>query len=291
MPDNTNQSFAPMVANFNYYVCLPIYTIGATLSGCILITTIRARTHTLQLRLDWIVLALTFVFFIWALVSSIRGYAELSRAFFSVNGSTVFTSLCIVLIFGINMALCVERYHMVARSSREESTNGLIGIGFTFFLFSIMILFAFFTLPATNEVEAELINFFSVMQPFVLIPFWLILILMTCAIYCATYLKSIQVLKESLGSKRPELIPALSRKIFWSSFVMGMSVLITYIPMFTVMLVDSGRDLDQDYGAAIRMMIANFFLAIDVIATPILVLYFRPKMFLALKRLGFLDEE
>ncbi|KAJ3024603.1 UNVERIFIED_CONTAM: hypothetical protein HDU68_007976 [Siphonaria sp. JEL0065] len=179
---------------------------------------------------------------------------------------------------------------MVARASVEESTKALIGIIFTFSLFTILIVFAFFTLPA-NETETELTNYFSIMQPLVLIPFWVIMIIMTLAIYSATYLKSVKVLKESLAGKRPELIPALSRKILWSSFIMGISILVSYGPMFVVMVMDMHLDLKSDFSACIRLMVANFFLALDVILTPGMVLYFRPKMWLALKRVGFLDDE
>ncbi|ORY40452.1 hypothetical protein BCR33DRAFT_852773 [Rhizoclosmatium globosum] len=247
---------------------------GCLLNLVVVITSLRARNVVYKEMQDKLLGFLVFIFFLWSLFSSLRGFMNLFHPVFTIEFVKVLNSLFMIFIFAVNLALGVERYFIVSKASDVERRNGMIAVGFTFFLFTILLIMGYLSLKSdsdakTNlEVETEISTFFDILQPVILITFWCILILMTCAIYAGTYFVSKRLLEQSLV-RRPELIPIYSRKVLGSSFVMGMSIFIAYAPMFIFTLLDSDQKLlAVDRAAKIRMQVANFFLAADVIITP-----------------------
>ncbi|ORY40455.1 hypothetical protein BCR33DRAFT_719440 [Rhizoclosmatium globosum] len=283
---------------FNYDVCLPIYAFGIIINGAIILAAAISWKRTIITRLDRLLIYLTIVFAVWCLLSTIRPLVELSNSnLFPENIVQFYTSMFLMLIFGINLLISMERYFTIAETSPEENKTSIGAAIFTWLLLCISLVVDFFYAPR-NVGPRVLYSWFTVVSPASMVAILFSIMTATCGIYAATFFASTRKIRKSLANRwngkfDVELIRAkLERKILWSCLIMSASLVICYLPIFMVTLVALNKS-NGDMTAA--LLFSNLMVCLDVIVSPALVLYFMPNlrktMFSVLQRRQSCSEE
>ncbi|KAJ3066590.1 hypothetical protein HDU98_010117 [Podochytrium sp. JEL0797] len=267
-------------------VCLPIYALGILLNASVLITAVVGWKRICTTRLDRFMIVLTAVFLIWCLFSTIRPLVELNHPeTFTVAFIELYTSIFLMLNFGINALIALERYFKIAETSEEDNRKHYFASIFTWFTLLLSVLFNYAYAPKLAT-EGALDTWFTVVSPPAMIAILIIQMYWTFAIYAGTYILSCKKIRASLEKRRngsldvEQIRIKLERKILLSCLAMASSLLVCYLPIFVValFLLSSSASDPGNQHMTVPLLFANLMVCLDVLITPALVLYFMPKV-------------
>ncbi|KAI8616766.1 hypothetical protein BC830DRAFT_1116625 [Chytriomyces sp. MP71] len=279
---------ASMVFWVNYGVCLPILVVGMLFNGLITYIMLRRRRDLLVSRLDRIVFALVLILFLWSLIAILRALLQLrmDNADFPTSFVACYTSVFVLLIFGVNLLLGIERHTVISEMSEAESKNTFMSaIALMLFFVMFLVFISIAGPPPTFAVETgSLKTWFTIISPVFFFPFWVSIIVGTSAIYIATYFSSVRKLRATLARRERknwkirQVRRTIERKIFLSCIAMCLSLFACYMPIGVVVfiLAFSCQDMTP------ALLTGNILVILDTVIAPALVLVFMGKIKTAL---------
>ncbi|KAJ3227384.1 hypothetical protein HDU81_006745 [Chytriomyces hyalinus] len=281
------------VFRLNYGVCLPVFVLGALLNGWIAVAAVLDRTRTIRSRLDKVLWVLTCIFCLWCFASVVRAGLELPSVgvHIPINVLQAYTSLFIMLIFGANLVLAMERYFMISGEPDEQNRNHFIAALVALSLLTCSVVFSAIFFPSSNSplkaAETELDTWFTIVSPPMMITIMYLLLIGTLGLYVSTYMTSTRRLRQSLRNRKQRrgrhgadldtVRLRVERKILFSCVAMAGSLVLCYLPIIVVVMFrtfsgadNAGRDMTWP------LLFSNFLLSLDGLLSPALVLHFMP---------------
>ncbi|KAJ3245081.1 hypothetical protein HDU78_009919 [Chytriomyces hyalinus] len=267
----------------------PTYACGVFLNGLILFVILYNRRTLLLHRIDFVYLFLLSVCMLFSVVFTVRFVVSIAYNF-EVEDNDVFarvvaaiTSVSIFFIFTANVFLAAERYFTFREVSDRQSLKYFVGLAVHNFLMAAAIVVTFILSPTTNRSWPDdpiprIIWFTVIIWSFVL-GFGLIVYL-----YFSTYRLVSRQLKDTLSNhKMDELRILLERNVLKNSIIMSAAIIVCYMP--NALWLGISRLFTREQ----RMLGLNItyeLVALDVIITPFLLLYFVPPIREALSGLS-----
>ncbi|KAJ3257062.1 hypothetical protein HDU77_002899 [Chytriomyces hyalinus] len=267
----------PLGNAFTMYLILPTFLSGFIVNAVLVATFIYARRKLLTTRLDRIVLALLVVCIIWS-GSNSRKYLRriLWPELPATRLSSFMNSVNLILVFGINLLLAVERF-FVFRNTDHQSSRPYFGIVIATMLVQTVISgWLFLTSPSSNGVFPD-----EPLQRSV----WILTMtisfisqnLAIAILYWKTYICATQdLLKNGNDDEMNKARLLVRHKVLVYCILMASTLVILYLPtvlsyllwvLFPALLKNKAVVVVVD-----RVVIE--ILALDVLATPGLVIYF-----------------
>ncbi|KAI8837787.1 hypothetical protein BJ741DRAFT_707939 [Chytriomyces cf. hyalinus JEL632] len=267
----------------------PTYACGVFLNGLILFVILYNRRTLLLHRIDFVYLFLLSVCMLFSVVFTVRFVVSIAYNF-EVEDNDVFarvvaavTSVSIFFIFTANVFLAAERYFTFREVSDRQSLKYFVCLAVHNFIMACAIVVSFILSPTTNRSWPDdpipRIIWFAVIIWSFLLGFGLIVYL-----YFSTYRMVSRQLKDTLSNhKMDELRILLERNVLKNSIIMSAAIIVCYMP--NALWLGVSRFLTREQ----RMLGLNItyeLVALDVIITPFLLLYFVPPIREALSGLS-----
>ncbi|KAJ3072556.1 hypothetical protein HDU98_003384 [Podochytrium sp. JEL0797] len=276
------------------------FCLGILINAFILFTMVRKRSTLLITRLDHIMTLLIFLFFSWSITCVVEWIVnswDVSDWVFITQGTL--SCIFVVLIFATNLMLSLERHFIICERPDETTDKYFTAIIIITGLLSWLIIWVFATSPvnlptAPKALKITLRGIYA---------FIIVTIVATVTLYINTYLKSSNILKKYNGviaglvEQETNLKHSLSRsqksnkrgrdeanfmrlqlerKILINCMLMAATLVFCYTP---ALLLNLAPLIDPHMSADAYELWANvaeMFLSLDVVLTPLMVLRFRP---------------
>ncbi|KAJ3259052.1 hypothetical protein HDU77_002000, partial [Chytriomyces hyalinus] len=292
-----------------FYGVVPVFALGIILNGAIGFILLRHRSKLILSRVDRLFALITATMLLWSLwcVSDIAVEWVLQRVPVALFLAEEITScIMILLIFGVNLMLAMERYFIVSGAAKVDTDKYFLGVIVAISVIAWIIVWFNITSPpspglknATNlKVAFRIIYGYCILSTFVL-----------ASLYIQAYRISTRKLRESLAaitllaqnatlkgisdnnnlssssnsstseSMSPELIRTrLEGKILGHCIVLASGLVVCYLPAMMLNLAPFIRPGLSSEGYRVWGAVAEMFLAADVAVTPLLVLFFKPEI-------------
>ncbi|KAI8840477.1 hypothetical protein BJ741DRAFT_597437 [Chytriomyces cf. hyalinus JEL632] len=267
----------PLGNAFTMYLILPTFLSGFIVNAVLVSTFIYARRKLLTTRLDRIVLALLVVCIIWS-GSNSRKY--LRRILWpdlpATRLSSFVNSVNLILVFGINLLLAVERFFVFRNTDHRPSSRLYFGIVIGTMVVQTGISgWLFLTSPSSNGVFPD-----EPLQRSI----WILTMtisfisqnLAIAILYRKTYICATQDLLNSGNDEMNKARLLVRHKVLVYCILMASTLVILYLPtVFSYLLWVTVPALLKNKAAVVVVdRVAIEILALDVLATPVLVIYF-----------------
>ncbi|KAJ3258685.1 hypothetical protein HDU77_002170 [Chytriomyces hyalinus] len=266
----------PLGNALTMYMIQPTFLIGLALNTSLVATFIYARRKLLTIRLDRIVFALLVVCIIWS-GSNLRKYVQrLIRPEDPGSGYTGFVNtFSLILVFGINLLLAVERF-FVFRNTDPRSSRPYFAIVIVIMLLQVIIsLWMFISSSSDNGVVPD-----KPLQSLV----WTITVtvsftgqnLAITILYWRTYKSATQDLIKCANDEVNTARLLVRRKVLIYCMLMASMLILLYLPTVIWHVIKS-LSLEVKTNNTVVVLVDRIVtevLALDVLVTPGLVLYF-----------------
>ncbi|ORY40498.1 hypothetical protein BCR33DRAFT_367152 [Rhizoclosmatium globosum] len=255
---------------------VPAYVVSLTVNGVIGIYVLRYRRELLASTLSKIFLILVIFFVAWSAVNIGVGSAILAmnQTMLLMKIAAALNSIGAFCVFGLNMAVAVERFLVVRQASDKRIWFVLISV-YVAVLVGLAV-WVFATSPSSDCFQPDLpmqrtVFFGANFAAFV--PMYLGVL----GLYLATFVHSSRVVRQVLTNVPQKTVvrAELTRRLLISCLVMSSTMLILYTPFVVLML---SAAFMEHANLQIWMTVCNALITADAIATPLLVLYFNPRM-------------
>ncbi|KAI8616694.1 hypothetical protein BC830DRAFT_1116962 [Chytriomyces sp. MP71] len=291
------------------YVNVPIFAIGAALSGYVAFVTTLSHKTLLQTRMAYIMQLLILVSFVWSVGAALFPFLEVIGTPLPTIKSRFanFISLMIVLLYILNVALSMERYFMIRSYETSYTNRYYFVLGFCMIVAVAAAEWFQFAAPSLDGLTPSDPIKAAIWTGLVVAGFGLV-ILLTSALYFVTYRISTTKLADLLTTANAKISDLsdggstlasdsplrrqkrelsrlqytrvkAERTILWHCCVMSASLLVCYAPLVAYealmrLIVLTSRDFSH-FPYVAWFCMGKTFLALDVIVTPVLVIYFR----------------
>ncbi|KAJ3351777.1 hypothetical protein HDU83_008679 [Entophlyctis luteolus] len=272
---------------------ISLYSVGFFLNSCILFASAVFPKRMIRSQVDVITLALIAVNAIWSLggmvTNAMIGLNIISQ---SDRANTAFTNISIILIFGFNLNLAMERFFQI-RENRYAKIIYTVFYSITV-ICVVLIVWMFSTSPASNGIQPDNEPQATVWVIVAIFSYALSLVL-TAWFYISTYLYSrrqfqahprlVTFLMKERGqevSDDPETVAlvrmSLERQVLIKCIALSSSLVFCYLPLLSLLIATtfvSTQTVDPNgyyYGVGL------VFVALDVIVTPLLVFNFKKEL-------------
>ncbi|KAJ3229771.1 hypothetical protein HDU81_005005 [Chytriomyces hyalinus] len=273
----------------------PTYACGILLNGLVLFVILYNRRTLLLHRIDFVYMFLLSICMLFSVVFTVRFVVSIAYNF-EIEDNEIFarvvaaiTSVSIFFIFTANVFLAAERYFTFRDVSDRQSLKYFVILAVHNFAMACTIVTTFLLSPTTNrswpdDTIPRIIWFSVIIWSFVL-GFGLIVYL-----YFSTYRMVSRQLKDTLSNhKMDELRILLERNVLKNSIIMSAAIIVCYMPNALWLGISKFFTKEQ---RLLGLNITYELVALDVIITPFLLLYFVPPIREALSGLsrGRMDE-
>ncbi|KAJ3394064.1 hypothetical protein HDU80_010599 [Chytriomyces hyalinus] len=274
-----------------YYIDLPIFVVGTLFNGFILQTIIFNYSKLVRDRLDRCVALLIGAYFSWCVAATVQYSVWLFHAsswFYRL--SAIVTSMQIIMLFGANTLMALERFFMIRDYSVRQSSKYVVGVIVYIGVMCGLIVGLFISSPShdaiwpANPVEQSIWTV-SMLLSFV------IMSISIAVLYTLTFRYSSRMLREAFESMKmtPRDSEAgqvyahnasishlqLQRKILNKCFLMFGIIFFSYAPeAFSFVLVRTLKLNQWDQPIFGFQTVARILLVLDVLISPAFVLYF-----------------
>ncbi|KAJ3378160.1 hypothetical protein HDU84_007894 [Entophlyctis sp. JEL0112] len=281
-------------------VCLIIFAVGTSVSGCLIVAILARPRMIIKSRIDLITCILVFVSFVWAacrtVIQALIGYGQISLTNKAIAG---FSNVMLACIFWLNLLLALERWLQIRGNKGAAVIRGsllslmilvLITITAVFVLtvgFSLCLNISDTALqPSTDGIrpdsDTELILWIitTIMSYFGSVLFMIVLYVWTYGVTSKQLvdhpsLVTFFIQRQTRDVTEEELYlvrSALERQIILKCLALSGPMIICYIPMFAYVLAGvfmmAGFDPNGYFFA-----LAVVFIALDTIATPVVAVF------------------
>ncbi|KAJ3226039.1 hypothetical protein HDU81_007493 [Chytriomyces hyalinus] len=266
----------PLGNALTMYMLLPTFLIGVALNSSLVATFIYARRKLITMRLDRIVFSLLIVSIFWA-GSMLRKYLHrlISPGDIGMTFTGFLNTFNLILVFGINLLLAVERF-FVFRNTDSTASRPYFAIVFVIMLLQFIItLWLFTSSTSTNGVVPDL-----PLQSLV----WTITVAVSFAgqnlaitiLYWRTYKSATQDLIKCANDEVNTARLLVRRKVLIYCILMASMLILLYLPT-VIWHIIKGLSLELTGNSTVVVVVDRLvteILALDVLVTPGLVLYF-----------------
>ncbi|KAJ3223684.1 hypothetical protein HDU81_009041 [Chytriomyces hyalinus] len=275
-PNATISYETPLGNAFTTYLILPTFLAGLLVNGFLVFTFIYSRRKLLTTRLDRIVLTLLIVCIIWS-GSNSRKY--LRRIIWpdlpATQLGSFMNSVNLILVFGINLLLAVERFFVFRNTDHLSSRPYFAIVIGTMLVQTVISGWLFLTSPSSNGVTPD--------EPFQR-SVWIMTMTVSfiaqnfaiAILYWRTYICATQDLLKSGDDEMNKARLLVRHKVLMYCILMASTLIILYLPtVLSYLLWVLAPALLKNKAAVVLVdRIVIEILALDVLATPGLVIYF-----------------
>ncbi|KAJ3342414.1 hypothetical protein HDU83_006103 [Entophlyctis luteolus] len=266
-------------------VCLVIFAVGTTVSGCLIVAIFSRPRMIIKSRIDLITCILVFVSFVWAacrtVIQALIGYGQISLMNKAVAG---FSNVMLVGIFWLNLLLALERWLQI-RGSKDAAI--IRGSFLSLMILVLVTITAVFVLtPSTDGIRPDT-DPERILWIVTTILSYLGSVLFTIVLYVWTYgvtskqlvdhpsLVTFFIQRQTRDVTEEELYlvrSALERQILFKCLALSGPMIVCYLPMFAYVLTGvfmmAGFDPNGNF-----LALAVVFMALDTIATPVVAVF------------------
>ncbi|KAI8607725.1 hypothetical protein BC830DRAFT_1157957, partial [Chytriomyces sp. MP71] len=193
--------------------------------------------------------------------------------------SAAMQSIMLLLVFSSNLLLSLERYITIRNVPEWQALRILLGVVTATGIVS-GVLIVIFSLSEAQDTATPEDPFFARIWLFTMGSSFLLIVSAVTCLYIATYRQTAQYL---VASEAPAS-PGVLRRIFHYCILMSASLLLFYTPEMMLSVVDAFIVPDKGLRQA-WANVAHVSLALDVLASPGLVLFFMPHVRIAFLKL------
>ncbi|KAJ3231229.1 hypothetical protein HDU81_003922 [Chytriomyces hyalinus] len=281
---------------------VPVFALGIILNGAVGFILLKHRSTLILSRVDRLFALITATMLLWSLwcLSDLVVEWVLQRVPIALFLTEEITScIMILLIFGVNLMLAMERYFIVSGAAKVDTDKYFLGVIVAVSLIAWIIVWFNITSPPSPGLK----NASNLKVVFRIIYGYCILsTIVLTFLYIQAYRISTRKLRESLAaitllaqnatlkgisdnnninseSMSPELIRTrLEGKILGHCIVMASGLIVCYLPAILLNLAPFMHPGMSIGGYRVWGAVAEMFLAADVAVTPMLVLFFKPEI-------------
>ncbi|KAJ3237174.1 hypothetical protein HDU78_004237 [Chytriomyces hyalinus] len=268
-----------------YYIDLPIFVMGTLFNGYILQTILRNYSRLVRDRLDRCVTLLIGTYFTWSVAATVQYSVWLFHAsswFYRLSAMS--TSIQILLVFGANTLMALERFFLIREYSVHQTSKHISGVIVYIGVMCGIIVAVFVSSPSLDAIWPA----HPVEQTIWTVTMLLSFILMSLSIavlYTLTFRYSSKMLRDAMkitGSDaigHPQRVSIshlhLQRKILSKCFLMFGIVFCSYAPEALSFVLVRALKLNQwEQPIFWFQTVSRVLLVLDVIVSPAFVLYF-----------------
>ncbi|KAJ3258426.1 hypothetical protein HDU77_002270 [Chytriomyces hyalinus] len=296
--EDTHSSYLLLLESVDgaiYSIYIAIFGVGILLNGWITAAAIYHWQQLLKTRIDRQILFILITCLVWSTGSITHGILHNlgQESALRNNAYAICSSISVGLLVCGNLFLAVERFCMIHQKPSRFSTNLYSFIVFVLAVHVAIVSVVFTLSPSTDGMmpqsrEFQKIWAWDVAFAFVFantLIFWL---------YTSTYLYSTKVLRSnasfleavkrsnSINTSNPTinnnnnsdlLCIETERKLLANSLIMSCVLSVCYVPIMVFVIATVFTSIRKEDSLFLRY-VGQFFAAIDVVCTPVLVLYF-----------------
>ncbi|KAI8827557.1 hypothetical protein BJ741DRAFT_629663 [Chytriomyces cf. hyalinus JEL632] len=294
--EDTHSSYLLLLESVDgaiYSIYITIFGVGILLNGWITAAAIYHREKLLKTRIDRQILFILVTCLVWSTGSITHGILHNlgQESVIRNNAYAICSSISVGLLVCGNLFLAVERFCMIFQKPSQFSTNLYSFIVFVLAVHVAIVSVIFTLSPSTDGMmpqsrEFQKIWAWDIAFAFVFantLIFWL---------YTSTYLYSTKVLRSnasfleavkrsnSINTSNPTinnnsdlLCIETERKLLANSLIMSCVLSVCYVPIMVFVVATVFTSIRKEDSLFLRY-VGQFFAAIDVVCTPVLVLYF-----------------
>ncbi|KAJ3232069.1 hypothetical protein HDU81_003316 [Chytriomyces hyalinus] len=269
----------------------PTYSCGILLNGLILCVIVCNRRTLLLHRIDFVYLFLLAVCMLFSVMFTVRFVVSLACNF-EIEDNELFgrlvaamTSISVFIIFTANVFLAAERYFTFRDVSDRHSLKYFVFLSVHNIVMACIIIATFVMSPTSNRSWPDdalpRYIWFAVTGWSFLVGFGLIIYL-----YFSTYRMVSRQLRDTLSNhKMDELRILLERNVLKNSIIMSAAIIVCYLPNAVWLGLSKTLTMSKEQ-SSLGLDVTYELIALDVIITPFLVLYFVPPIREALSGLS-----
>ncbi|KAI9332970.1 hypothetical protein BDR26DRAFT_868744 [Obelidium mucronatum] len=260
-----------------YVGVMCVHLVGAVMNGFLIVLYLFGGKHMLADRIDKIVLALLVVCCLWSVITNIRLFVELSHPDLAylgpVTGAT--SSLVITLLIGINALLALERYFISRGTEQHVSAKYHIASMSFSGTICLIVLGVFVTSPSAGGTWPDARPQYFIWLATVLTGFSVASVVIVYS-YASTFFFLAAQLKQAMSTQRVDKWrTVMQRRLLVNSIIMSVSLLFFYSPQIACFIVFGAKILSPTSPEGLTLTAWAFLiLALDVIASPALIMYF-----------------
>ncbi|KAI8614355.1 hypothetical protein BC830DRAFT_1127717 [Chytriomyces sp. MP71] len=282
-------------AVWNSYIA--VFAAGLLLNGWMVFTALYHRKRVLLDRLDRVMLYILIICVFWSFFSAINGIlydlgqvTNLERNWYAICSSGLIGILVVA-----NLALAAERFCLICQKSSQYERRTMIAVLLFLACHLISVLVVFIQAPSTDGVIPGDHNV-AIVWAWCLLFGFVVANTFIFALYAATFKFSAQTLEQNnslveiiarSGSVKfvdsegglinsSDLYKTLletQKKLLINSLIMSSVIAILYIPIIVFIIVTVLSNAREETGICLGYL-GKFFVACDVLASPVLILYF-----------------
>ncbi|KAI8844535.1 hypothetical protein BJ741DRAFT_588693 [Chytriomyces cf. hyalinus JEL632] len=272
-----------------YYIDLPIFVMGTLFNGYILQTILRNYSRLVRDRLDRCVTLLIGTYFTWSVAATVQYSVWLFHAsswFYRLSAMS--TSMQILLVFGANTLMALERFFLIRDYSVHQTSKHISGVIVYIGVMCGIIVAVFVSSPSHDAIWPA----HPVEQTIWTVTMLLSFIVMSVSIavlYTLTFRYSSKMLREAFDTMKmtagsdaivhPQRASIshlqLQRKILSKCFLMFGIVFFSYAPEALSFVLVRTLKLNQwEQPIFWFQTVSRVLLVLDVLVSPAFVLYF-----------------
>ncbi|KAI8616765.1 hypothetical protein BC830DRAFT_1167549 [Chytriomyces sp. MP71] len=275
-----------------YTATFPSFFAGLAINCTVLIALYKNRESLFQSRLDTLLSMLIVLFFLWCIAGVTRSLGDLfvDTDFFKSLTSLV-TALGIMSIMWINVLIAMERYFSFLKWQDKCTFKFYAGVTACYLAAGTVAAFCSLASVCSDGIKPEASSPLRIVWLTAMSITIASSLLVAFALYVSTYLQATAMLSASFKQSMDEsLLVQVERRILMSTIMMASTLLTFYVPIWWYIflnIVPYKFELDQSIVNVWLFALSTLFLVLDTILSPLLVLYFMPRIRLAVVELIF----